>query len=87
MLMGADITMFTDHKNLTFCTLNPQRILRRHFFLQDFSLTFKYIEGKNNVLADCFSRMPRVEAPLEGKEIKPGKGKIIAFENILKQIE
>ena len=31
--------------------------------------------------------MSRMVAPLEGKEIKPGKGKIIAFENIPKQIE
>ena len=28
-----------------------------------------------------------MEAPLEGKDIKPGKGKIIAFEHIPKQIE
>ena len=24
MMMGSDITMFTDYTNLTFCTLNPQ---------------------------------------------------------------
>ena len=87
MIMGANITIFSHHKKLTFRTLNPQRVLRWKVFLEDYFPTFKHIEGKNNVLADCSSRMPRMEAPLEGKEVRPGKGKIIAFENILKQIE
>ena len=82
--MGADITVYTDHKNLTFRTLNPQRVLRWKFFLEDFSPKFKYIEDKNNVLAYCFSRMPCMEAPLEGEDIKPGKGTIISFESIPK---
>ena len=82
MLMGAKITVFTDHTNLTFRILNPQRVLLWKIFLEDFAPEFKYTEGKNNVLADCF-----MESPSEGKEVVPGKGKIIAFESIPKQIE
>ena len=57
ILYGGVINIFTDHKNLTFKTLFIQLILRWRIFLDEFDLTLKYIEGKNNVLADCFSRL------------------------------
>ena len=38
-------------------------------------------------MSALLENFPCMEAPLEGKDIKPGKGKIIAFENIPKQIE
>ena len=61
MLYSTDLTIYTDHKNLTFHTLNN-------------------LPSKENVLADCFLRLPYMEKPSEGKNAT--KGKLIAFDKL-----
>lgn len=69
MLLGAKLTVYTDHKNLTFRNLNSSRVLRWRLAIDDFDAKFVYIEGKNNVLGDAFSRLPRLDiATTEGKD-------------------
>ena len=56
--------------------------------MDEFDLTLKYIEGKNNVLADYFSRLPLMSPPTEekGNLTVTGKrkrsGTIIDFNNL-----
>ena len=58
-LLGAKIKVYTDHQAITIsdrCRFANNRIMRWILSIQDFDITYEYIEGKNNVAADVLSR-------------------------------
>jgi hypothetical protein len=72
MLLGANIHVFTDHKNLMFNTLKTQCVLRWHTKIDDFLSMLHYIQGPCNILADNLLRLHHLVTPaqiMEGKKL------------------
>ena len=70
MLLGANIHVFTDHKNLTFDSIKTQRVLRWRNKVEEFSPILHYIEGPKNIFADNLSRLHRQITPTQLSEGK-----------------
>ena len=55
ILLGHQIKVYTDHKNLTYNFLNTERVMRWRLILEEFGPELKYIKGENNVVANALS--------------------------------
>ena len=53
ILLGHQITVYTDNKNLTYNFCNTERVIRWRPILEEFGPDLKYIKGKNNVVSDA----------------------------------
>ena len=67
MLLSLCLTIYTDHKNLTYHTLNNSCVFHWCLFLEEYDATYIHIQGKDNVLADAFSHLPWIDNSTEGK--------------------
>ena len=45
ILLGNQITVYTDHKNLTYKKFNTERVMRWRLILEEFGPELKYIKG------------------------------------------
>ena len=61
ILLGHQIIVHTDHKNLTFKNFNCERVMRWRLVLEEYGPDLKYIKGTKNVVADALSRLDFIE--------------------------
>jgi len=63
MLLGHQIIVKTDHKNLTHpaSTHTSDRVLRQRLLLEEYGADLQYIQGERNIVADALSRLPSQE--------------------------
>jgi RNase H-like domain found in reverse transcriptase len=57
VLLGQDIVVYTDHKNLTYKVFNTQRVMRWRLLIEEYGPTLAYMKGVTNVVADALSRL------------------------------
>ena len=65
ILLGQQIKVFTDHKNLIYKKFNTERVMRWRLLLEEFSPEITYIKGPHNVVADALSRLELTPTSLE----------------------
>ena len=65
ILLGYEIDVYTDHKNLTFATDEniSQRQKRWESLVQEFRINIIHIAGNDNIVADALSRLPKEDLP------------------------
>jgi hypothetical protein len=57
-LRDVKFTLFTDHKNLTYLSKDPNaKVMRWRLAVQDYDFDIAYIPGEYNIVADGFSRL------------------------------
>ena len=63
ILLGQQIKVYTDHKNLTYKSFNTERVMRWRLILEEFSPELIYIKGSKNIVADALSRLDKIDYP------------------------
>jgi len=61
ILLGQEIEVFTDHKNLVHKHFNTEQVMRWRLLLEDFSPKLTYVKGTNNIVADALSQLDITE--------------------------
>ena len=55
ILLGQQIKVHTDHENLTYKTMNSDRVMLWRLYIEEYSPNLQYIKGEHNVVADALS--------------------------------
>ena len=67
ILLGHEIEVFTDHKNLVYKHFNTERVMRWRLLLEEFGPKLTYVKGANNIVADALSRLEITEEEFSAK--------------------
>ena len=57
ILLGHEVIVHTDHKNLTYKDFNSHHVIRQRMALERFGVQLKYVRGEDNIVADALSRL------------------------------
>jgi hypothetical protein len=63
ILLGHEIIIWTDHKNLIHNDLKTERVLCWRLLMEEHSPDISYIKGPENIVADTLSRLPTTNNP------------------------
>jgi hypothetical protein len=63
MLLGAELHIYTDHKNIHNVGNSSEQQLRWISYVDEYDPTLHYIEGPCNVIVDTFSRLLCKDVP------------------------
>jgi RNase H-like domain found in reverse transcriptase len=82
MLLGAPITIYTDHKNLThkLSSFSTQHVLQWRLLLEEFGCNYKYNEGSQNLICNSLSHIP-TSCLVREKTAGPGEKNLISQPN------
>jgi len=67
MLLGQEIKVFTDHKNLVHKHFNTERVMRWRLLLEEFGPELTCVKGSKNIVADALSRLETAEEELSAE--------------------
>ena len=60
ILLGQQIKVHTDHKNLTYKSFTTERVMRSEPILEEFSLELIYIKGSKYIVVDDVNRLDKI---------------------------
>ena len=85
ILLGYEIDVYTDHKNLTFGTddNSSQRRKRWESLVQEFGINIIHIPGADNTVADALSRLPKAQREDAYKQLSKDE----KIQNVLPHIQ
>lgn len=91
LIEGNDVTVYTDHKPLTYALMKPStasdtpRRERQLLFISQFCTRIEYIHGSENSVADALSRISSIDCPavIDDKDLAEKQAKDIDLKRLL----